>query len=301
MILCSIVTFLFLCVPVHAQGTEIYTVVPEDVPEKHTMTIQIASGGAVMDEAGATHTSSYTIDVFDGASFALTLVPDTNYEVDQVKLNGQVLSITNNKVEIAKVLQDSTIAITWKKATPVDPEEPEKEVYTIIGTITENGKPASDIYLELHSEPKTFITGNDGTFRFENVEPGNHTLTAYRNQKQVGFLAFKLSKEGVGINIEKLPDGTFQLNVDQNVTTLELDIALEQNGTMSITNATSVPETPTEPTDPTDPSEPSQQPTTDNPPDTGDSTSRTIWLSLLLLSACGIVVLGYRKYKHQNQ
>lgn len=274
----ALLTMLFtlnlFCVPALAENTEIYTI----VPDKHTISIEIGSGGAVIDQNGIVHIEGYTVEVAHNERLYLVLRPDSGYQLHSVLLDGQdrKASISGGRLEIGNICQDSKLRVSFVKASA-----PVGKTYRIVGTVTENGNPARGITLELRSKLKTFVTGNDGKFRFDKVEPGAHSLTALRDGKVVGYLTFLLDEGGEGVNIKKLPDGTFQLTVDGNVATLELAVSMKRDGTMEIIKAEAITEKKAE---------------ENYPPDTGDDTQMLGWLGAMLSTGV-LVLLLLRKRK----
>lgn len=272
-LICLLVLNLF-CVPAFAQDTEIYTM----VPEKHTITVSIDPGGAVIDEDGTLHTESYTAEIPHGGTLTLIMRPDSGHVLQSAKLDGQDVTISGGRLEISNITQDGRLEIAWKQASAV----PSEKTYTIVGTVTENGKPAKGVTLELRSRLKTFVTGTDGKFRFDKVETGEHSLTALRDGKVVGYLFFVLKEGGEGVNVQKLPDGTYQLTVDGNVATVELVVSIQEDGTMTITKAEAISDKLAE---------------KNYPPATGDDSMFGYWLVSMFAAGALVLLLTYRKRK----
>lgn len=270
------------CVPAYAEGTdtEIYTV----VPDQHTVTIEVEPGGAVIDQGGAVHTEGFTVEIPHNGTLALILRPDSDYELDSILLDGQDVkaSVSGGRLEIRNIRQDSKLAVSFKKALA----SPAGKTYTVVGTVTENGNPAQGVTLELRSSLKTFVTGADGKFRFDKVESGAHSLTALRDGKVVGYLPFLLAEGGEGVNIKKLPDGTFQLAVAGNVATLELAVSMNNDGTMEITKAAAITEKQAEET---------------YPPATGDDTQVLGWAAVMLAAGALVLLLSRKRRKVKMQ
>lgn len=274
-ILTCLLALNLFCVPAFAQDTEIYTM----VPEKHTITVSVDPGGAVIDEDGTLHTESYTVEIPHGGALSLFLRPDSGYALESVKLDGQDVPVSGGRIEIKNVAQDGRLTVAWKQAAAA----PTEKTYTIVGTVTENGKPAQGVTLELRSKLKTFVTGADGKFRFDKVETGEHSLTALRDGKVVGYLPFSLEESGEGVNVQKLPDGTYRLTVAGNVATLELAVSMQDDGTMTITKAAAISDKQAEET---------------YPPATGDDSMIGYWLAAMLAAGALVLLLAYRKRKN---
>lgn len=266
------------CIPAFAQETEILTV----VPETHSIAVAFEKGGAVIDGDGAVHTEPFTAEVPHDGTLALTLRPDSGYALDTALLAGQVVDVSAGQVEIAHVRQGGTLAVAWKEA----PAAPSEKTYTIVGTVTENGKPAAGVTLELRSRLKTFVTGADGKFRFDKAESGEHSLTALRDGKAVGYLQFKLDESGTDVSLARLPDGSFEVTMDKDVTTLELYVVTHEGGTMEIAEVKSITD---------------KQAEEIYPPSTGDDTRFVWWLAALLAAGAVILLRMLRNRKRQKK
>lgn len=273
-ILTCLLALNLFCVPAFAQNTAIYTV----VPEKHGITVSVEPGGAVIDEDGTVHTESYTVEVPHGGTLSFFLRPDSGYALASAELDGQDVPVSGGRLEIKNVAQDGRLAVAWKQEAAA----PTEKTYTIVGMVTENGKPSQGVTLELRSKLKTFVTGADGKFRFDKVEAGPHSLTALRNGKVVGYLPFSLEESGEGVNVQKLPDGTFQLTMAGNVATLELAVSMQDDGTMTITKAEAISD---------------KQAGETYPPATGDDSMIGYWLTAMTAAGALVLLLTYRKRK----
>ena len=169
-------------------------------------------------------------------------------------------------LDLAPVYEDKVITVTTEDE-PVAP----KETYTVKGKVTLNGQPLSEVDLELRSTLKTTGTDSSGNFVFTDVEPGQHSLTALRNGKVIGYLSFELKKDNK-TDVVLLEDGTYTVSVAENGAGVELHLTLnEEKGTLAPTEAVTV-----------------QKPST---PQTGDNTNLSWWWLLAVLSATCIVVL----------
>lgn len=222
-------------------------------------------GGTVIDKDGIVHENGYIEQVSFNGTLSLILRPNSGFQLDTVTWNEQFVPVSNGRVELKQVMQDGKLVITWKQDTKI----PTKKTYTIVGTVTENGSPANAVTLELRSKLKTFVTGSDGKFRFDEVESGAHSLTALRNGIVVGYLTFTLEEGGEGVNVTALPDGTFELRINESMATLQLDLSIQKDGTMEITNAKDITE---------------QQGEETFPPATGDHSMIISWVIIMLIS-----------------
>ena len=263
------------CLPLFAQDTEIFTV----VPDMHFITVTISKGGAAIGGNGVVHTESFTAEVPHNGTFALILRPDSGYKLESVFQDGKAVDVSAGRLELENVLQDGELSVSFQKAAgALFPK-----TYTVVGTVTENGKPASGITLELRSTLKTFTTGEDGKFRFDQVEAEEHSLTALRNGKVVGYLEFQLETGDAALALSRLPDGSFQIQMDQDITTLKLDVLMGDDGILELSDVGYVT---------------GQQVKEDYPPATGDNIVIVYYL-VVLFAAGGFLVLlrECRKYK----
>ena len=195
--------------------------------------------------------------------------------IKSVMINGEDVTeeLHGGYLDLGAVYEDKVITVTTEDE-PVAP----KDTYTVKGKVTLNGKPISEVDLELRSTLKTTKTDKNGNFIFTDVEPGKHSLTALKEGKVIGYLSFELKKDNKA-DVALSEDGTYTVSVDQNGAGVELHLVLnEEAGTHTPTEAATV-----------------QKPST---PQTGDNTNLSWWFLLLILSATCIVVLEtYRRKK----
>ncbi len=275
-VLVSLLALNLTYVPALAQETEICTV----VPEKHTVTVILEKGGVVIDTSGVIHTESFTATVAHNGGLSLILRPDSGCVLDSAKLDGQDVAVSGGRMEIEQIRQDEELTIVWKEIQAL----PAQKTYTVVGTVTENGRPATGVTLELRSKLQTFIIGADGKFRFDKVESGEHNLTALRDGKAVGYLQFDLNEGGTDVTLSKLAEGSFEVRLDEAVTTLKLNIILRGDGIMELTDAGTVSE---------------EQAKDEYPPATGDDAMIICWLTAMLASGVLVFLLADRNRKNR--
>ncbi|MCO7108964.1 GNAT family N-acetyltransferase [Gemmiger formicilis] len=155
------------------------------------------------------------------------------------------------------------------------------------------------ITLELRSTLKTCVTGSDGSFRFDDVETGHHTMTALENGKVVGYMAFYLTEDittYLGVS-----GGAQVIYVDKSGIGVDLVLQLEDNGLLTPLQASTIPapvsaQTPAGETPPTTPPAQTTAPTF-RIPQTGDAARPALLLVLALCSAVLFMLLWRKKAK----
>lgn len=91
---------------------------------------------------------------------------------------------------------------TPSTTTPVEESQTvetptEVATFTLCGYIKDtNGNPIANATVELHSNPRTTTTDENGYWEFKNPEVGNHTLTAYVNGTKIYESKLAVSKTG---------------------------------------------------------------------------------------------------------
>ena len=178
-------------------------------------------------------------------------------------------------LDLDAVYEDKEITVTAEDE-PVAP----KETYTVKGKVTLNGQPLSEVDLELRSTLKTTKTDSSGKFAFYDVETGEHSLTALKDGKVIGYLSFELKKDSKS-DVVLLDNGTYIVSVDQNGAGVELHLVLnEEKGTLTLIDIDTIHNV------------------FPDVPQTGDDSQLFLWLFLLFVSAACIVVLEtYRRKK----
>lgn len=117
-----------------------------------------------------------------------------------------------------------------RQTIKVEPEEENKTILSLYGVVRyTNGTPCSDHTVELHSTPKTTVTGKDGSFFFYDVEHGEHqiaVLDASGNEK--ASMKFQIAEhEDPSLQYVKMTELNQQIQFEIPINTILLDVNLE--------------------------------------------------------------------------
>ena len=156
--------------------------------------------------------------------------------------------------------------------------EVETNKFTVIGTVTRGKKRLVGVKLELKPESKYSTTDSTGSFRFEKVEAGSYTLSAFENDNPIAKLVFKLAA-GDKTSYKVLEDGSYEIVLEPKIGIANLSIVLDETSGMKIIEVTS------------------NANTSKNSPKTGD-VATTVCLALLLLSCGGVLTTVGCKIKN---
>ena len=262
LLLCTCSVTAFAAEP---EAEKTHTVISVTVPDSHKITVT-AENAKVFYEG----VSGEKFIVERLSEPRLLIRAESGKVIKSVMINGEDVTeeLHGGYLDLAPVYEDKVITVTTEDE-PVAP----KETYTVKGKVTLNGQPLSGVDLELRSTLKTTKTDKNGNFVFTDVDPGQHSLTALRGGKVIGYLSFELKKDNK-TDVVLLEDGTYTVSVAENGAGVELHLVLnEEKGTLAPTEIGTI-----EKADP-------------NSPQTGDNTNLTWWWLLLILSATCIVVL----------
>ena len=267
LLLCTCSVTAFAAEP---ETEETNTVISVTVPDSHKITVSAENAKVFYEGVSG---DSFTLERL--STPRLLIRAESGKVIKTVMLNDVDVTaeLHGGYLDLTPVYEDKVITVTTEDE-PVAP----KETYTVKGKVTLNGQPLSEVDLELRSTLKTTKTDKNGNFAFTDVEPGEHSLTALKDGKVIGYLSFELKKDNKA-DVALLEDGTYTVSIDQNGAGVELHLVLnEEKGTLAPTEAVTV-----------------QKPST---PQTGDNTNLSWWWLLAVLSATGIVVLEtYRRKK----
>ncbi len=268
--------FLLLCTSgvtafaAEPEAEETNTVISVTVPDSHKITVSAENAKVFYEGVSG---EEFTVERL--STPRLLIRAESGKAIKSVTLGGVDVTalLHGGYLDLAPVYEDKVITITTEDE-PVAP----KDTYTVKGKVTLNGQPLAEAQLELRSTLKTTKTDKEGNFVFTDVEPGEHSLTALKDSKVIGYLSFELKKDNKA-DVALLEDGTYTVSIDQNGAGVELHLVLnEEAGTLAPTKAVTV-----------------QKPST---PQTGDNTNLSWWWLLAVLSATCIVVLEtYRRKK----
>ena len=263
--------FLLLCTcsmtafAAEPEAEETNTVISVTVPDSHKITVTADSARVFYEGVSG---DSFTVERL--STPRLLIRAESGKVIKSVMLNDVdvTAALHGGYLDLDAVYEDKVITVTTEDE-PVAP----KETYTVKGKVTLNGQPLEGVDLELRSTLKTTKTDSSGNFVFTDIEPGQHSLTALRDGKVIGYLSFELKKDNKA-DVALLEDGTYTVSVDQNGAGVELHLVLnEEKGTLAPTEIGTI-----EKADP-------------NSPQTGDNVNLSWWWILLILSATCIVVL----------
>ncbi len=180
--------------------------------------------------------------------------------------------IRGGYIKLPAVCEDMIVTVTTEKETATS-----TKTFTVKGTVTLNEKPFPNVDLELRSILKTAITDENGKFAFYEVEQGEHSLTAIKDGKIIGYLHFLLTND-IDSTVVLNNDSTYNISADQNGAGIDLDLVLnEENGLLSIEDITTI--------------ELEQEST----PQTEDNFNIHWWWLLLFISAVSIAILKIKR------
>ena len=133
------------------------------------------------------------VDALEGTKYTVTFTPNAGYEIDNVKVNGTVKTVSNNKLELTVGNQDINVVVTYKKIqykiTINDVEN---------ATITPNGM----ILVDYNSNKEFVITANAG-YKLTSVKVnGVEKLASIVDDKLV--LENILSDAEIVVTVEKI-------------------------------------------------------------------------------------------------
>ena len=269
LLLCTCSVTAFAAEP---EAEEANTVLSVTVPDSHKITVTAENAKVFYEGVSG---DSFTVERL--STPRLLIRAESGKVIKTVMLNDVDVTaeLHGGYLDLAPVYEDKVITVTTKD----EPATP-KDTYTVKGKVTLNGQPLAEVDLELRSTLKTTKTDKNGNFVFTDVEPGEHSLTALKDGKVIGYLSFELKKDNKA-DVALLEDGTYTVSIDQNGAGVELHLVLnEEKSTLAPTEIVTI-----EKADP-------------NSPQTGDNTNLSWWWLLAVLSATCIVALEtYRRKK----
>ena len=272
---------LVTALPVSAlHSTEIKTV----VPDTHTVSVTITDGGAVIAD-GKVYAEDAELQVPHGQPAMLAVRPDAGCRTEAVLLDGKPASLKGGILTLDRVESGHTVKVSFiKDSTP----PLSKEVYTVVGTLTDGGTPLVGAVLELRSNgPITVKTDRNGKFRFDGVEPGGHSLTVLKDGKALGFIAFSIQPGGEKVEVLYASDGSITVTAEQDTKILRLDFNLTGTGGIVIEDAGKI-----------DPENTGA--IEEYPPKTGDNSNMLLWVALLFVSGGVFTTFGVKGRKRKS-
>lgn len=279
------VLLMFVCLvtdlPVSAfHSTEIRTV----VPDTHTVSVTVTDGGAVIAK-GKVYAEDAEFQVPHGESAMLAVRPDTGYRTESVLLDGKPASLKGGILTLNRVESGHTVKVSFiKDSTP----SLSKEVYTVVGTLTDGGTPLVGAVLELRNNRLiTVKTDQNGKFRFDGVKLGGHSLTVLKDGEVQGFIALSIQLGTEEVEVLYASDGGITVTVEQDTKILWLDFNLTGTGGIVIEDAGKI-----------DPENTSV--IEEYPPKTGYNSNMLLWVVLLFVSGGVFTAFGVKGRKRKS-
>ena len=265
--MCSVTAF-----AAEAEAEETNTVISVTVPDSHKITVTADSARVFYEGVSG---EEFIVERLSEPR--LLIRAESGKVIKSVMLNGVDVTaeLHGGYLDLEPVYEDKVITVTTEDE-PVAP----KDTYTVKGKVTLNGQPLAEVDLELRSTLKTTKTDKNGKFVFTDVELGQHSLTALKDGKVIGYLSFALQTDSK-TDVVLLHDGTYIVSVDQNGAGVELHLVLnKEKGTLTLIDIDTIHNV------------------FPDVPQTGDDSQLFLWLFLLIVSAACIVVLEiYRRKK----
>lgn len=213
-------------------------VISANVPDSHIITVKTDGNGTV-NFNGKTVTK-FSVKRLSQPS--VLIMGNSGYTIDTVKVDGTDVTakVYGGGYTFDKVYKDETLDVTFKKASNGDYD------YTLKGTVTRGGKVVSGLDLQLRSDVRTTVTDKNGKYLFTKVKDGHHTITAVENGKVVGFVELNIVRSDTtkSIKISRNANGTYTVLVSKDITIIELDFSIKDNGQM-VVNGGKVSKNPT--------------------------------------------------------
>ena len=87
-------------------------------PTTHTLTIKSSGSGSVSCLGYTISGAEKKITVNEGTSATLTFTPNSGYQIGSVKINGVVVTVSNNRYTISSITTDTTVEVTFEAIPP---------------------------------------------------------------------------------------------------------------------------------------------------------------------------------------
>lgn len=228
---------LIAVLPLTAYASQSNTNISAVVPNTHNITV--VSDGAEVFFGGASN-SSFTVERLSEPTFIIRA--NSGKTVKQVLLNGEDVtsSVKGGYYTLAPIYEDKTLMVVTQDSQS---DTSQSKTYTVKGTVMQNGQPVEGVTLELRSTLKTDVTDKDGSFLFDSVECGKHSLTAIENGLIVGYVEFELA-ESEETSLSLADTGVYNITVDKDEIGIHLDLHLNEDNTMQIYSVSGIADSP---------------------------------------------------------
>lgn len=196
-----------------------------------TIDLEISNYGDIVvdNKAYSGNTKLYS----DSKDKEIAIRPNLGYIIDKVILNNNDITedVSANYLKL-KLDDTNNLKVTFKKETITE----SKEKIKISGVATYNGEPVKNAKVWLHNNSLVTYTDEEGNYTFNDVEPGNYSISFEKNNSVIGYSTFKVTASDKKDTNISLNNDVVEIEVNNKSKTLNVDFSLEDDLRINYSN-----------------------------------------------------------------
>ena len=162
-------------------------------------------------------------------NLSLVIVPNTNYKTKKIEYNDKNIELNGgfNSINLSK---NNKLKVIYEKEN-----DDSVKKFSISGKVLNNNVPVAGAKVVLHSTEKITYTSTDGSYIFNDVEYGFHSLIIIIDDLLVGYKEFEVLNDKISGVI--LTTGSKDTIVfDQNTVELKMNLLTHDDVTLTLSN-----------------------------------------------------------------
>ena len=185
----------------------------EIVEEKNVFTIGITAigGGSVLYDGVIIKNSNQSFFISEGNNVTITFSPDNGYQIKSVKVNGSIVTVSNNQYTVSDISRNTTVEVEFEAIPPT--------TYTLSITASGYGSASYD-GTNIRNRTSSF-TVNEGTsatitfspdngYRIKNVWLNNSAVSVSNNRYTISSISRNTTLK---VEFEAIPPTTYTLSI----------------------------------------------------------------------------------------
>ena len=162
-------------------------------------------------------------------NLSLVIVPIANYKTKKIEFNDEIIELNGgfNTVNLSK---KNKLKVFYEKDEVIS-----EKTFSISGKVLNNNTPVAGAKVVLHSTEKISYTSADGSYNFNDVEFGFHTLSIFIDDLLVGYKEFEVFNKKVS-NVIQITGSKDIIEFDQSTVELRMNLLMNDDMTLKLSN-----------------------------------------------------------------
>ncbi len=199
-----------------------YLIIEENVLNE--LSIETAYGNVMID--GIAYSEKYYTKK---SNLSLVIIPNAGYKTKSIQFNNDNIGL-NGGFNSLMMSKKNKLKIIYEK----DKNELLK-TFSLSGKILNNNVPVAGAKVVLHSNEQITYSSSDGSYKFNNVEYGFHSLSIFIDDLLVGYKELEFINNKVN-DVLQINGNIDKITFEQNTVELKMDVLMHDDKTLTLFN-----------------------------------------------------------------